>query len=55
MKMFVKSSDDKYLKIDDIDVVLTDNKDEASNFADMSAEDFAVLKKHIEDAYGILN
>ncbi|AFS77689.1 hypothetical protein Curi_c06160 [Gottschalkia acidurici 9a] len=49
--MLVRDSNNQYLKIQDIEIVFTENKEEASSFADMSADDFATLKKHIEQAY----
>ena len=53
MTMLVKDNKDRFLKIEDIDVVFTDNKNEASNFSSMSVEDFSVLKEHLEDAHDI--
>ena len=53
MIMLVKDNNDRYLKVEDIDVVFTDNKSEAFNFHSMSTEDFSVLKEHIESAYDV--
>ena len=45
MIMLVKDNNNRYLKVEDIDVVFTDNKSEAFNFHNMSTEDFSVLKE----------
>lgn len=53
MKMFLKDYDDRYLMVNDMDLVFTDEKDEAYNFVDVDTDEFKALKNYIEDFYEI--
>ena len=53
MNVFLKDSDDRYVTVDDMDMVFTDDKNMAHDFADMDTDEFEVLKEYIESYYEI--
>lgn len=53
MHVFLKDSDDRYVTVDDMDMVFTYDKDIAHDFADMDTDEFEVLKDYIESYYEI--
>ncbi|MGO1470286.1 MAG: hypothetical protein ACTHW2_09725 [Tissierella sp.] len=51
MKIFLKDSDDRYITVDDMDMVFTYEKEIAHDFSEMDTDEFAVLKGYIEGYY----
>ena len=53
MKIYLKDARDRYLKLNDMDMVFTYKKEEAFNVKDVENGEFSSLKEQLEVGYGV--